>query len=183
MNKPAKLAPDSNGDSAEMDRLYAEFVRRFYGKDDRELAKKIAVQLQAALAASPDLAQSIRGEEIRSLIAELHGEFERAIQNREAEIRKILELHSFAINTPSWDYVAKQYDFSDVSDRLDLLANLYHRHGDTHRAIAVLHESRQYCRSHGISFDGQEMLDDFEHPAKNGAAQRLRKRKSPTSKS
>jgi hypothetical protein len=140
--------------------------------------------LHQELTATPELAESIRGEEIHSLIAELQGDFTTAIRSREAEIRKILELHALAVNTPSWDYVRPLYDFTDVGDRLDLLAILYDRQGDTDRAIATLRESRGYCESHEVSFDAQDLLDEMEqrrdHARVNGAPgpRRARKRKA-----
>ena len=113
------------------------------------------------LAESREFANSIRGEEIRYLIAELHGDYATAVRSREAEIRKILQLHTLTVNTPSWEFVSREYDFSDVSDRLDLLANLYDRVGDADRALATLRESQQYCKAHRIRFDGREMLDEL----------------------
>jgi hypothetical protein len=111
--------------------------------------------LEKALNASPEYAASIRGEEVRSIIAEFREDLVGAIHSREAEIRKILELHALAAHTRNWDYVCRQYDFSDVSDRLDLLAILYDAQGDRDRATAILVESKQYCESHRIPFDGQ----------------------------
>jgi hypothetical protein len=146
---------------AEIDALYAELLRHFYDEGNRSAAAKVGSRLQEMLADSPEFADSIRGEEVRSLIAELHGDYAEAIRSREAEIRKILELHTLAVNSPNWAYVSRQYDFSDVSDRLDLLAALYDRVGDTERAMATLRESQQYCAAHRIRFDGREMLDEM----------------------
>jgi hypothetical protein len=105
---------------------------------------------------------TLRGEEVRSLIAELRDELSLAIQSREAEIRKILELHSRTLNTPGWKYVSQQYDFDDVSDRLDLLAILYDKQGELSRAIAILLESKEYCQTHKIPFDSQDLLEELE---------------------
>lgn len=146
----------------DVETLYHRFLKVFYAKPNHEKARELAVQLEQSLANSPEYAGSIRSEEIRSLIAELNENFAEAARCREAEIRKILALHSLSVNTPSWDVVAKQYDFSDVSDRLDLLAMLYDQLGDTERAIATLQESKSYCASHTIPFDGQDMLDELE---------------------
>jgi hypothetical protein len=141
--------------------LYVQFLDAFYEHDDREKALKLVPKLEATIAAKPKYAGSIRSEEVRSLIAELNGDYAEAARCREAEIRKILELHTLAANTSSWDTVARQYDHADVSDRLDLLALLYDRQGDTERAIAVLEESRQYCQSHEIPFDGTDLLTEL----------------------
>ncbi len=151
----------------EFDALYLEFVRQFYDKKDRARAKILALRLEKLLATSREFSESIKGEEVRSLIAELRGNLVEAIHSREAEIRKILELHALTINTPAWEHVSRQYDFSDVSDRLDLLAILYDQQGELDRAIAVLMESQGYCESRKIRFDGQALLKELqERPGK-----------------
>lgn len=174
MDKKATTAATTATDTLDAHQLYRDFLRFFYEKEDRKQALKVADRLEVAMLASPDLAASIRGEEIRSLIAEVRGDYATAARSREAEIRKILELHSMALNTRNWDYVSRQFDFSDVSDRLDLLAILYDQNGETDRAIATLEESKLYCRSHNIPFDGQDVLDELvdgreEDSRRNGA--------------
>jgi hypothetical protein len=141
--------------------LYAKLLKRWGEGTDRASSAPIVAELEAALDASSEFAESIRGEEVRSLIAEVRGDLPAAIHSREAEIRKILQLHALSIGTPTWKYVAKQYDFGDVSDRLDLLAILYDQIGEVNRAIAILRESKQYCASHQIEFDGQDLLDEL----------------------
>jgi len=158
--------------------LYLEFLKRFYEDGDRKQARKLATRLEQALASSPDDAAAIRGDEIRSLLAELRGDFAEAARCRETEIRRILELHSLVVNTPSWDYVSRRYDFSDVSDRLDLLALLYDKQGDLDRAIATLIESRDYCQSHKIPFDGREILEELEQDRTQSAARKAAKIRS-----
>jgi hypothetical protein len=162
-NQPTRNPQGAAPDPAEMDALYAELVKRFYDEEDRPGAEEVAARLEQELVRSPEWAGSIRGQEIQSLIAELRGDYQEAIHSREAEIRKILELHALALNTPAWPAVERQYDFSDVSDRLDLLAGLYDRQGNVERAVATLRESEAYCRSRGIPFDGQDMLDELTH--------------------
>ncbi len=143
-----------------LESLYDEFLDLFYGNGDRKSARKLVRPLKD-LANSPEYADSIRAEEVRSLLAEFRGDLTEAIRRREAEIRKIYELHGMSINTPSWELVKRRYDFSDVGDRLDLLALLYDRLGDLDRAIAILHESKHYCEAHGVPFDGQDILDEL----------------------
>jgi hypothetical protein len=145
-----------------LESLYHELLKQYYDHGHLEHASEVASRLEEALAASPEFAQSIRGEEVRSIIAELRGDLPIAIQCREAEIRKILELHARTLNTPSWNYVSQRYDLSDVSDRLDLLAILYDKQGDSERAIAVLLESKEYCQSRQLPFDAQDLLDELE---------------------
>lgn len=161
----SKVRPNGRKPASEkedVESLYLAFLQKFYETGNREQARKLAVRLETALIATPSYSDSIRAEEIHSLIAELRRDFVQAARSREAEIRKILELHSLAVNTPHWKTVARQYDFSDVSDRLDLLAILYDSQGDLDRAIATLTESQRYCQSHEIPFDGQELLDELQ---------------------
>ncbi|HUY91899.1 MAG TPA: hypothetical protein VMV10_24375 [Pirellulales bacterium] len=148
-------------DADEIERLYVKLLRAFYEKPNRKSALAVAATLKSALAARPEFQDSIRAEEIRSLLAELHGDLAAAARCREAEIRKILELYSQAVNTTSWEYVHRQYGFADVADRLDLLAALYDKQGDTERAIATLRESKHWCESHQVPFDGQDLLDEL----------------------
>ena len=155
----AKLPPTS----ADLESLYFELLKRYYEEGDHERAQHVASRLEERLAALPEYAHSIRGEEVRSIIAELREDLPKAIQSREAEIRKIFELHERALNTPSWNYVSQLYDYSDVSGRLDLLAILYDRQGELERAIAILLESKLYCQSHQIRFDAQDLLDELQH--------------------
>ncbi len=155
----------------EFELLYLSLVKLFYERNDRKQTQKIASRLESVLAASPDYSGSIRGEEIRSLIAEFRGDFAEAARSREAEIRKILELHALTANTENWKYVSRQYDFSDVSDRLDLLAILYDTQGKLDRAISTLLESKHYCQSHRIPFDAEDMLEELEQ-ARTGATDR-----------
>ena len=176
ISKARSRRPKSRSDAVAVETLYLRLLRQFYEEDNRERAEQTALQLEASLASSPEFARSIRGDEIRSLIAELRNDFAEAARCREAEIRKILELHSLAVNSPSWKYVARQYDFDDVSDRLDVLALLYDRLGDADRAVATLVESKHYCASHGIRFDGQALLDELSQ-SRNGAAAPRRKKK------
>lgn len=143
------------------DSLYWALLEKHYGENDHVAAKAIADRLLVILAEDPSFRSSIRGEEIRSIAAELDGNLTEAIEARQAEIRKILELHTLSVHTKSWAYVEKQYDFSDVGDRLDLLALLYDDQGSTHRAIDTLLESKEYCQARGIPFDGQDILDEL----------------------
>jgi hypothetical protein len=91
----------------------------------------------------------------------LRGELESAIKSRQSEIRRILELHSVVQGSSGWNYVFHQYDYRDISDRIDLLATLYARMGDYEEAIKILEESRSFCASHEIPFDGEDLLEEF----------------------
>lgn len=150
--------------------LYHELLRAFYELEDRPRSREVADRLAEKLAASPTIAKSIFGEEIRSLLAELDGDLDEAIRSREGEVRKILELQSMSRGTPGWSYVARKYNDADLSDRLDLLAMLYAEQGDLSRAITILKESENYCRSHEIPFDGKDLLEEYERQLQDVAA-------------
>lgn len=164
MTSPRKspIARNSPTAADRFESLYLDLLRSFYGEGDRTKSRQVAAKLCKAMEDSPEFDDSIRAEEIRSLVAELRGDLAAAVQSREAEIRKILELHSLAINTPGWQRVLQIYDFSDISDRLDLLAILYDQAGDLDRAILTLRESKHFCDAHKISFDGHDLLDELE---------------------
>lgn len=160
--RKSPIARNSPTAADRIESLYLALLRSFYGEGDRKKAQQVAAKLCKVMGDSPEFDDSIRAEEIRSLVAELRGDLAAAIQSREAEIRKIFELHSLAINTPSWQRVLQIYDFSDISDRLDLLAILYDQSGDLDRAILILRESKHFCEAHKISFDGHDLLDELE---------------------
>jgi hypothetical protein len=169
MNRSAPTnGKESDPAPGELESLYLELLKRYYEEGDRKRAGAAASRLEEALTASPEYAHSIRGEEVRSIIAELRGDLPRAIQGREAEIRKILELHERAANTETWGYVSGLYDYGDVSDRLDLLAILYDKQGELDRAVAILVQSKDYCRSRDIPFDAQDLLDELERAREAG---------------
>jgi len=54
-----------------------------------------------------------------------------------------------------------------VSDRLDLLAALYHDGGDLDKAIATLQESKTLCCEQDIKFDADDMLQDYMKEKRN----------------
>jgi hypothetical protein len=159
-NKRGKIEPKDA-----LEDLYLNFLNCFYGKQDHPASRKLAAQVEAELARRADLSESIRGDELRSLLFELRGNLASAIQSRQSEIRRILELHSVAWGTPGWNYVFKQYDYGDIADRLDLLATLHAQAGDHREAVRILEESRSFCASHGIPFDGEDLLKDYAEAA------------------
>ncbi len=62
------------------------------------------------------------------------------------------------------------YGYDDLSDRMDLLAILYHDAGKTDRAISLLEESRALCESHGILFDGADVYEEYQQEVKAARA-------------
>jgi hypothetical protein len=153
------------GLEADLEDLYLRFLHSFYEEDDRAQSLLIAGLLEAELVSRPDFAGSIRGDEVRSLLAELRGDFDSAIRNRQEEIRKIHQLHALVLGTPGWAYVFNQYDYRDISDRLDLLAILHTHLGDYPEAVKILIESKAFCALHEIPFDGEDLLEEFKATA------------------
>lgn len=148
-----------------------QMLDALYEKEDRVQARKVAVKLDKALRDWPEFAESIRGDEVRALLAELRGDHAACVRHREREIRRIFHLHSISRETEGWAYVSACYDYSDISDRLDLLALAYDSLGDLETALSVIRESKAFCESHSIPFDGQDVLDELEQAAvsKDGA--------------
>jgi len=132
----------------------------FYGYGNKSQALRHCQHLKPLLERAANRHESILGEECWSLVYEVEGELERAIDYREQEIRadrkalaqprhRRLGISSSGITAPS-----------DWSDRLDLLAGLYHQRGDLGRAIETLQAIGGVMPESGaIEFDGQEMLE------------------------
>jgi hypothetical protein len=164
---PRGRAPTEEAGAIES--LYHDFLAALYDEADLPRARKLARRLEAIIRRDAAVADSIRGQEIAALIAELRGDHAEAIHCRESEIRKIFELHSISRDTPHWDYILRQYDYSDISDRLDLLALLHAENGDLERALSVLRESQRFCAAHRVAFDGQDILDEIQTKRKGGS--------------
>ncbi len=95
------------------------------------------------------------------MVYETRGDLRKAIDHRENEVRLIRRLHDLARFAPSQELVLRDYGYGDLSDRLDLLATLYHDNGNLDKALAVLQESKQLCQTHGIAFDGEDLLEEY----------------------
>lgn len=145
----------------EINTLYDRLLHWFYQQQDRGRAMPIADRLEAALDKVSDGRSSIKAAECRSLVAEVRGDVDEAIKQREKEIRLIRRLHKISLDTPSRDLVLRHYDFSDLSDRLDLLAMLYHDAGKLDKALRILEQSKRLCAAHGIPFDGADLLAEY----------------------
>jgi hypothetical protein len=147
----------------EIDYLYHKLLYWFYERKDRRRAKPFCNRLERLLSEFCTDDHVIVPEECRSLICEIREDLPGAIKHRENEIRLIKRLHRISKNTPSHNFALSQYDYSDLSDRLDLLATLYHEAGKPKRAIRTLEESKKLCATHSIKFAGQELMRDYLH--------------------
>jgi tetratricopeptide (TPR) repeat protein len=149
------------GEWDEIDYLYMKILHWFYDRGDRRKALPYCNRLQMLLETTPDAHEAIFGEECWSLICEVRGDLTAAIAYREREIELSKRLIRSAVNSPNRAYILQNRDYSDLSDRLDLLAILYHDAGDLGKAIQLLKDSRRLCRRHGIPFDGEDLLCDY----------------------
>ena len=82
-------------------------------------------------------------------------------------MRLIRRLYELSRGAPHEEVALRNYGYDDLSDRLDLLAVLYHDNGDLDKAIKTLQESRQLCQEHGLEFDGGDMLEDYIEEKRN----------------
>jgi tetratricopeptide (TPR) repeat protein len=145
----------------EIDYLYHKLLYWFYEREDRRRALPFAERLERLLEKTAADRDVILGEECRSLIAELRGDLAGAIRHRQREIRLIRRLHALVRDTPHGDFTLRHFGHGDLSDRLDLLAMLYHDKGDLEKSIKTLIQSRDLCKRHGIDFDGEDLLRQY----------------------
>ncbi len=145
----------------EIAHLYHKLLYWLYNQENAVRARAYSDRLEQLLPQADPNHEAIFGEECWSLIHETKGNLPEAITCRENEIRLIRQLHAISKDQPYEQAALKGYDISDLSDRLNLLAGLYHDSGDLDRAIKTLEESRQLCIRHGIAFDAEDLLGEY----------------------
>jgi hypothetical protein len=152
----------------EIDDLYHKVLELVYEKDDVRKAAPFAIRLLRLLDKHDPKAETLLGMSGRWLIAEMDGDLEETIRYREKELA-ILRHH---IDKGILSRSGLEAD--DFSDRLDMLASDYLDVGRYEDALAALAESEDFCKVHGIPFDGKSIRDDVkramrrkkEHPEK-----------------
>jgi hypothetical protein len=159
--KPPVKRRKSTSDWDEIDDLYQTLLYWLYERENAGKAGSYADRLARLLATVDPAHESIFGEECWSLIYETRGETPKAIEHRENEVRLMRRLHELSGASAEESPALEGRGHSDLSDRLDLLATLYHDNGDPDRAISLLRESKQLCEIHGIEYDGQDILDEY----------------------
>ena len=159
--KPKKVRRKFADEWDEVGYLYDKLLFWLYQKADAKKACPFAERLKLLLPKVTPEHEGIFGEECWSLLHEAKGDLPKAIQRRENEIRLIRRVHEISRNTAHEAIVLKQYGYDDLSDRLDLLALLYHDHGKLDKAIATLQESKRLCRKHGVKFDAEDILQEY----------------------
>lgn len=141
--------------------LYDQILKLFYEENDRARALVLKGRLHRLLSKHASEHDSIFGEECWSVLHELRNDLPAAITHREREIELILKLWEVSANTPGMSVALKKYGVSDLADRYDLLAILYHDAGDLDRAIVTLMRSKWLCESLKVPFDGDDLLQDY----------------------
>jgi tetratricopeptide (TPR) repeat protein len=154
----------------EIQYLYQQLLYWLYQREDAGRARSYAERLEKLLPQVDPKQEAILGAECWSLVHEAKGDLRRAIRHRENEIRLIRRLHEIAHQAPEGTMALSDYSCEDLSDRLDLLATLYHDSGDLNKAIQTLHESKQVCDAHGLKFDGEDLLQEYLEEKRQGAA-------------
>jgi tetratricopeptide (TPR) repeat protein len=165
--KPPPRRRKFANDWDEIGYLYDKVLYWLYEREDVGKARHYAERLERLLSKTDPAHEAIFGQECWSLVYESRGDFPKAIEHRENEIRLIRRLHEISHNTPPQDLVLKDYGYDDLSDRLDLLATLLHDSGCLNKAITILKESKQLCDAHGIKFDGEDILQEYLEEKRN----------------
>ncbi len=158
----------------EIEYLYHKLLYWLYQREDRERARAFADRLVRLLSKASPGHEAIFPEECWSLIFEAKEDLPRAVEHRENEIRLIKRLHEISRNTAQQGDLLRLYGYDDLSDRLDLLATLYHDSGNLTKALTILHESKQLCKARGIRFDGDDILQEYLEEKRNSPKARPR---------
>jgi tetratricopeptide (TPR) repeat protein len=153
----------------EIDYLRHKLLYWLYQRADLERARPHAEQLERLLPKADPTHGAILGEECWSLVCEAKGDFQGAIKHRKKEIRLIRRLQRIAHGAPEEAALLEGYGFSDLSDRLDLLATLYHDSGQLEKAIGILKQSKKLCLEHRVKFDAEDVLREYMEERKNPA--------------
>ncbi len=158
----------------QIDYLYHKLLYWLYEREDKVRARAYAERLARLLSKASAEHDAIFPEECRSLTCEAMDDLPGAVKHRENEVRLIKRLHEISRGTRQQDHIFGLYGYDNLSDRLDLLAVLYHDSGDLDKAIATLLESKHLCSKHRIRFDGADILQEYLEEKKYSAVEKLR---------
>jgi hypothetical protein len=142
-------------------RLYDRLVYWLYERGDARRARPFADRLGRLLAAAGPETGAIFAEECRALVHETWGNWAKAVEHRQNEIRLIRRLRRLARKMADADAVFRQYSYADLRDRLDLLAMLEHDGGNLDKAIRILKASEKMCKKHGLDFPEEDTLREY----------------------
>jgi tetratricopeptide (TPR) repeat protein len=161
INNPPRDRRKFTGAWDEIEYGYQKLLYWLYQREDVRRARPYAKRLESLLPRVDPGHDAILGEGCWSLIYETKGDLSKAIEHRENEIRLIRRLHEISRRSPHKEFVLKDYGLEDLSDRLDLLATLYHDAGHLEKAISILRKSKAIGASHGFKFDGHDLLREY----------------------
>ena len=176
-DKPPPNRRKFAGEGDEINYLYDKLLYWLYRRADRRKARPYARRLERLLPRAFPGHDAIFGEECWSLVHETKGDLRRAIEHRENELRLIGRLYEISLDKPYEEAALKEYGYDDWSDRLDLLAVLYHDRGNLGKAITTLKKSKKLCEAHGTAFDGEDLLQEYvteKRKSQQGAKHRVR---------
>jgi tetratricopeptide (TPR) repeat protein len=145
----------------EIDDTYHQLLDWFYDKRNPQKARPIARRLERLLSEVKSDDPTILSEGAWALVSECKGDLPGAIKHREKEIRLMKRLLEIASKAKDPKAILKHYDYSDLADRLDLLAILHRDAGNLDQAIKLLRQSKLLCEHHAIPFDGKNLLEDY----------------------
>ena len=154
-NKNIPVQRKFDGDWDRILYCYHKILFWFYARHNRSKAVRFCRTLEPLLKKVDSKHESIRGEECRSLLYEVRGDIDKAIEHRKSEIRLIQRLQQFKSGF-------EDYGPDDLADRLDLLSILYRDAGDIRQALKAVRESKSLCLRHRIRFDAQDLLNEYE---------------------
>jgi hypothetical protein len=141
--------------------LYLKLLDEYYENEDVRRAKPIAAELTRHLRKADPKRDSIFASECQSLVCEVRGDLPAAIRHRLIEIEKIGILWQSSRDDDQRDMFFNLYAPTDLADRHDLLAILYHDSGQLKKAIQALWKSREICEEHGVKFDSTDLLKEY----------------------
>jgi len=150
------------GDWDELKYLYHKILYWYYNREDRRQASEFRDRFEELLKKLASRhPEAIFVEECWSVLYELDGDFDSAIEHREREIELILRLWKVSENTPTREQALHGYGVDALCDRLELLSILYHDSGNLDRAIVCLVESQRICESASLPYEGNDLLMDY----------------------
>ena len=135
--------------------LYQSLLRHFYARNDTAKAAPLALRLLRALDRLDPKAKSLPGNEYRAVIAEVDGDYPSAVAYRVRELRMLDRL------ARSGQLPTVGLTWSDLADRLDLLAIAYQNAGQLDRAWAAIERSERLCTEHDLEFEGRAIKDSL----------------------
>ncbi len=140
--------------------LRSKLLHWFYGLTySRARARPFALRLEQLLRSARVGHGAIMAEECWSLVHEVKGDLRSAIKYRRSEIRLWKRFFSLPSFSPA--DAAIFGDYSDLADRLILLAMLYSAADNKKRAIQSLEEARVLAAEHDFPFEGDDLMRDM----------------------